>query len=100
MIFCDLEPLFYIKLELEREKKPFDWYNRKLYRNKNHLFYKAFTERADVHRGYDRISSHGTLEEKRKNKHQNFLRGNFSELSNYGLGPDFANNSPYLTSAR
>lgn len=30
MTFCDLEPLFYIKLELEREKKnPFDWYNIK-----------------------------------------------------------------------
>lgn len=95
MTFCDLEPLFYIKLELEREKKNLLFGTTENHiRNKNHFFYKVFT---DAHLVYDRISSCGTLEKK---KQTHFLRVNFSELLNCGLGPDFANSSPYLILTR
>lgn len=98
MTFCDLEPLFYIKLGLKKEReKTFDWYNiksTKKYKLLESMVLQSFSRKSKYTSNVYRISSYGTLERKGK---ENPTKIYFlpDEFGNYGLGPDFVIKSSY-----
>lgn len=87
--------LFYIKLELKREKKLLigTIKRRKEIKITRMSGFTKFLHKANVHLVCTGIASHGTLEKK---SNQTSLRVSFFELSKFsGLSPDFIS-SPHL----